>query len=276
MIALLRRIKREFLIFQFNLRDFFDTYVSRSLPLDKTPYGFLLTGSNSNHHKSMQKGEFERDEVDWMLEQFKSITVFIDVGANIGYFSCLARAHGKHVIAIEPHYQNIQSLLKNIDVNDGPPVEVLPVGLSFEVGILKLYGLSSTGASLLPHWAGAPESFSKKVPVTTLDNIIGGRFLDEQLLIKIDVEGHEHGVIKGAKETLERSIKPIWLVEITSSQFHPEGVNPNFEKTFSEFWGLKYNCYALTQLGPELIDSLDMKKIEHYQESGIINYIFSG
>lgn len=259
-----------------NFRDFIDSYVAPSAPAVRTPLGFFLTGSNSVHHKAMQAGVFERAEVDWMVSQFEFTKVFIDVGANIGYFSCLARANAARVVAVEPHHQNLQRLLTNVQINDGAAVEVLPVALSGAVGVMNLYGLSSTGASLVANWAGTPSAVASLVPVTTLDNILEGRFANERLLIKIDVEGHEYEVLTGAQKTLDRGIRPCWLVEITDYQFHPNGNNPNFKATFTEFWARGYTCDALTKDGPRPVAADDFNEVDLHQRAGTINYIFRG
>lgn len=259
---------------KYNIRDFFDSYVAPSLAPRITPLGFVFSGSSSIHHKAMQKGEFEPLEVEWLNEQLNSIDYFIDIGANVGYFSCIARSKGKSVIAVEPLWKNLQILLRNIEINTGPPVEVLPLALSAEIGVMNLYGFSSTGASLLPNWAGAPASAARRVPVTTLDNILDGRIIDKRLLIKVDVEGFEYQLLKGAQRTLGREIKPVWLIEITNSQFHPQGLNPHFEETFQEFWRRGYLCHALSSGGKEFIENNNYEKINEYQSKGVINYIF--
>lgn len=257
------------------MRDFYDSYLAPSLKPVMTPLGFMFTGSNSIHHKAMQKGEFEPIEVEWFKNEIQNIDLLVDVGANAGYFSCLARTLGRTVVAVEPLWANLQNLLRNIELNTGPPVEVLPVGLSSEIGIMRLYGFSSTGASLLANWAGAPVSASRLVPVTTLDNIVAERFKDKRILIKIDVEGFEYKVIQGAGKLLDREIKPIWLVEITNSQFHPAGFNPNFKDTYLEYWRRGYSCYALTSEGKIFIEPEDFEAINNFQSKGLINYIFS-
>jgi len=239
-----------------------------------TPLGFVFSGSTSIHHNAMQKGEFESSEVEWLKDQLNSIDYFIDIGANVGYFSCIARSEGKHVIAVEPLWKNLQMLLRNIELNSGSPVEVFPLALSSEIGAMNLYGFSSTGASLLANWAGAPVSAVRRVPVTTLDNILGGRFIDKKILIKVDVEGFEYQLLKGSKNTLDREIKPVWLIEITNSQFHPQGLNPNFEDTFEEFWRRGYLCYALTSAGKRFIENRNFVEVNKYQSKSVINYIF--
>lgn len=61
-----------------------------------------MLGSNLVHHIDMQNGVFEPDETTLFKDIFKGIDIFVDVGANIGFYSCMARAAGLHVIAIEP------------------------------------------------------------------------------------------------------------------------------------------------------------------------------
>jgi FkbM family methyltransferase len=258
-------------------RDLFDTYIAKSLPVVETPLGFSMTGGNSQHHKAMQKGTFEPMEVQWLKRELQSAQVFVDIGANIGYFSCFARALGKQVLAVEPMPSNLNSLLHNIEINTGSPVEVYPVALSTEVGVLRLYGASSTGASLVPLWAGASTRISRLVPVTTLDNLLSNRFSEHRLLIKMDVEGAEYGVLLGALETLQRVNRPMWLVEITMGQFMPQGVNDSFMATFELFLSRGYQCQLLTN--NELVhlsrDVLQKWHDQGYSDYAEINYVFS-
>jgi FkbM family methyltransferase len=270
----INKLLRNLAYAKYNIRDFFDSYLSPLLSPCKTPLGFIFTGSNSIHHKSMQKGTFEPLEVDWLTSELANADVFIDVGANAGYFSCLARQLGKKVLAIEPLWSNLQILLRNIELNQGPQVEVIPVGLSDNVGVMSLHGFSSTGASLISNWAGAPSLSSRRIPVSTMDNIVSDRFQGKNLVIKIDVEGFEFQVIKGSQALLTREISPVWLIEITNAQFHPNGVNPNFKMTYHEFWKNNYDCYVLTSNGIKYIELDDFDSIESFQSIGLINYIF--
>jgi len=92
------------------LRDVRSAYLSRSINFHMTPHGFKLTGTNSIHHLAMQKGTFEPEETLLFKDIFQGADVFVDVGANIGYYSCLARSSALHVIAIEPLAKNLESV----------------------------------------------------------------------------------------------------------------------------------------------------------------------
>ena len=94
------------------------------------------------------------EETALMRQHLSQSDVFIDVGANIGFYSCLARSLGKQVIAIEPLLKNLNHLYSNLIDNTWKDVEVFPVGLSDHPGLAVLYGASSTGASLISNWVG--------------------------------------------------------------------------------------------------------------------------
>lgn len=272
----LRKIKRQIVLQLHRLRDFFDTYIAFKKVVE-TPFGFSMLGGSSQHHKAMQKGIFELTEVTWLKEQADHFDVFVDIGANIGYFTCLARSMGKRVIAIEPFQLNSEILLRNIEMNKGSPVEVFPVALSSEVHTLRLYGASSTGASLINNWAGASTLVSRLVPVSTLDILLSGRFFNEKLLIKVDVEGAEFDLLRGALDTIQRSLRPTWLVEITMGQFMPEGVNRRFIDTFALFMERGYSASLLTDQGllPITKESLAKWQSQGYSDYDEFNYVFS-
>jgi FkbM family methyltransferase len=133
---------------------------------------------------------------------------FIDVGANIGYFSCLmsklAGPAGK-VLAVEPEPQNLRLLESNIKLNRLTNVVIHPCALGASEGsaMLGLYKPSNRGRhSLLDKHAKS----QIKVPVRTLDDVAGnsGANVRSWSLVKIDVEGYESFVIEGARETLPR------------------------------------------------------------------------
>jgi len=60
------------------------------------------------------------------------------------------------------------------------------------------------------------------------------------MLIKVDVEGAEMSVLRGAGETLAASPAPTWLVEINLDEHHPAGQNPDFQEAFEVFWSHGY------------------------------------
>jgi len=201
-----------------------------------TPYSFKLMGN-----RAMQTGTFEPEEAALIKHLLDSADVFVDVGANIGFYTCLARSSGKYTVAVEPLAQNLNYLYANLNENGWSDVEVYPVALGSQPGIATLYG-ASTGASLVCGWAGASPLLRRTVPVSTLDILLGARFVGKRLIIKIDVEGAEYAVLEGAGNTLAMSPRSMWLVEICLSEHHPAGLNPNYARTFELFWQNGYEA----------------------------------
>lgn len=212
-----------------------------------TPLGYRFTG-----REDMQTGVFEPDEVALIQESLSDADVFVDVGANIGYFVCLARSMGKRTIAIEPFSDNLRYLIANLEINGWvDDVEVYPVGVADKPGLAMIHG-GGTGASLISGWAGISQRFGRMIPLTTLDILIGGRFTGKRVVVKIDVEGAEHAVLQGASKVLMSDPRPIWLMEVTLSENWPAGGNPNFLNTFELMWSHGYRTRSVGPNGREI------------------------
>ncbi len=218
----------------------------------QTPYGFALAGD-----PGIAASGWEGDEVAAFLSLLESHDVVVDIGANVGIYSCLAASRGKKTVAIEPLPRNLNYLYRNLWDNQLRDVEVFPMGLARAPGLRRIYGYGGI-ASFLPGWAQAREGQSTLVPLTSLDAVVNGRFVTKRLLIKLDVEGFELEVLAGAVGTLDRIPKPTWLVEILlRGEVIPGGMNSKFAETFAMFWERGYSCHkldqALTPVGPDQV-----------------------
>ncbi len=241
-----------------------------------TPLGFKLVSGLHPAYKLMREGKFEIEETAIIGRMLAHTDVFVDVGANLGYYTCLASQHGKKVVAFEPQPQNIKCLLRNLMANGYvEQVEVFPLALSNKPGLLTLYGASGPSASLIKGWAGYPASFEQLIPVSTLDVVLSTRFPEKQLFVKIDVEGAEYQVLAGAQATLSRAKKPIWLLEVCLQEFHPSGINPDYSKVFELFWEKGYQAYTATEPARLVTkqDVADWLKTRS-TNSGSFNYVF--
>jgi FkbM family methyltransferase len=255
--------------------DWFNTVISKKTIQLDTPFGFKMITRNYIANRRMMAGTFETEEVELIKKYLLKSDVFIDVGANIGLYTCIACTLGKHVVAIEPQPQNLECLYANINNNNWINIEVFPLGLSNKPELLTLYGASGPSASLVSGWAGYSNRFKRIIPVNTLDTLLGNRFSGKSIFIKIDVEGAEYNVLLGALKTLRMSPQPTWFIEVCLSEFHPNGINPNYEATFDLFWQNGYEARTANKefvlVTPEDIKNWTKNKISVINN---FNYVF--
>jgi FkbM family methyltransferase len=226
-----------------------------------TPDGFRFVGDST-----MQMGSFEPDETEIIKSRLENADILVDIGANAGLYTCLARNLGKHVIAIEPHPQNLRLLYRNLEENGWQDVEVWPIGLAASPTVITLYG-GNTGASVVKGWADIPDSWKQTIAVHTLDHILGSRFVGKRIVIKVDVEGAEYGVLQGALNTLKRLPKPIWLMEITLTLNHP-GMNQKFLQTFDAFWENGYEV----RTGDHKLELVTRSDVKRWVSAGVCDF----
>ncbi|WP_439518158.1 FkbM family methyltransferase [Hydrogenophaga sp.] len=228
-------------------KDWWGTKVWKKTTLVTTPLGFKLVAGIHPAYKQMREGIFEIEETKIIKRMLQEVEAFVDVGANLGYYTCRASQQGKPAIAFEPQQQNLRCLMQNLTVNGYENnVEVFPLALSERPGLLTLYGASGPSASLIKGWAGYSSKHSQQIPVSTLDTILGTRFESLQIFIKIDVEGAEYQVLRGATQVMNQRIKPVWLLEVSLQEFHPDGTNPDYQKIFDLFFESGYVAYTAT------------------------------
>ena len=116
----------------------------------RTPLGFLFTGD-----RGMMDGRFEAEETAFVREHLRDADVFINIGANIGYYTCLALQDNKPAVAVEPMPRNLRCLYHNIALNGWQErVEVFPLALGAKPGLMEIYG-GGTTASLVKGWSGS-------------------------------------------------------------------------------------------------------------------------
>lgn len=173
---------------------------------------------------------FEKTEINFLQKVLRPGDIFIDVGANIGLFSLYAaRAVTEKgtVIAFEPTPEIYRRFVQNIELNDLINIVPVNIGLSDSATTLSLQ-VSENG---LDGWntfaknAGNKFTTTIDVPVNTLDNYLKESEISAERIrfIKIDVEGWEIPVIRGALKTINASENIILMVEFTESNASAAG-----------------------------------------------------
>ena len=134
--------------------------------------------------------------------------LFVDIGSNLGSCTIVAGLLGFDVIAVEPNPSNVLFVKKNVLLNGlAESVLVLPCGLSNETMDLTFryskgnMGMGKFGALPEPYMKANPlgkwYEASTTVPVMRMEDlpVLYNRSID---LMKVDTEGHEGRVIRGA------------------------------------------------------------------------------
>ncbi|MDM7998657.1 MAG: FkbM family methyltransferase [Dehalococcoidia bacterium] len=156
-------------------------------------------------------GTYEYWKTRLISDLAKDGMTVLDIGANEGYYSMLsAKAmHDKgRVLAFEPDPDNARWLRKNIEVNGYQCIQVHEYALSDNEGEVTFYPAGGVGSlvhtdSPLAYFHGPSEAIT--VRTRTLDNVLLEAGITNVDLIKIDVEGADLLVLRGARRTLESS-----------------------------------------------------------------------
>ncbi|MFH1782167.1 MAG: FkbM family methyltransferase [Candidatus Omnitrophota bacterium] len=144
--------------------------------------------------------------------------VCLDIRANIGACTAFWIKKGRpgRVITVEPHPDTCERLHKNISLNSWDNVEIVNMALSSQDGEIDI-AISQESAMARIGWEQMDQM---KVKSARLDTILEQRGIESVELCKIDVEGHEVHVLKGAKNSLSR-IKRI-IIEYHSMELRQE------------------------------------------------------
>lgn len=160
-------------------------------------------------------GSLEFSEMAFLLHLIRDNDLFVDVGANIGAYSILAsRVRGAQSIAVEPASSTINVLTLNIAVNSiNERVTVVPCALSDT----ERTGYITSDLDTVNKLLCTNESVKNReqVNIRTLDSVVGE---SSPILVKIDVEGHEHSVLSGATRMLSRPAPFALIIEPNDDQ----------------------------------------------------------
>lgn len=153
-------------------------------------------------------------------------STFVDIGANKGDFTLLAAkilGDSGNVIAIEPEPENIDWIKRSVRENKLGNVSLHQLAISDSNGYAELYlGLKSGWHTLIQ---GQPDRDKGQieVEVRSLDSLIRADSQESPCMIKIDVEGAELPVLRGATDLLSSPLDMVLLIDI-----HPDmGVDPH-------------------------------------------------
>jgi FkbM family methyltransferase len=179
---------------------------------------------------------------------------FIDVGAHVGYFSMVAAAFvgpGGRVFGFEPDTANFARLVEHVELNDAWQVEPVHMAVGERAHVARFFvNADNDGGHALWNVAEHPEcprtrlgGVSRPVYVTSLDRYFDGRSIASLRAVKIDAEGSEMAVLRGAKELLARHRVPFVVAEV--NRFALERMGTSEREMRAHMTGLGYEVYAI-------------------------------
>ena len=183
------------------------------------PLRMLLTCPGHIEDELVRRGIWEPHVVTALQFFARPDGLFVDVGANIGYHALyVAQSHPDvKVVCFEPNPIIAAELMENIALNHGASIEIRSVALGDAPGIVSFHAQAADsynrGASSVLRNSNLGGRFDKiDVTVSRLDDELQGRTVD---LIKIDTEGFETNVLRGAQHIIATS-RPVVVFEFDS------------------------------------------------------------
>lgn len=179
-------------------------------------YRLVLPAHSHMAGTTWATGLHEPREQLFALAYLRPGDTVVDVGANIGIFTALFASTGAQVLAFEPGSRSLRDLARTIAENPSARVTVVPAALSDTPGQLALtLDLESSNHLIADDAVAAAGGMVELVDVMRLDDYLNPApaTLD---LVKIDAEGFDLNVLRGAETTL-RTHRPALLVETWGS-----------------------------------------------------------
>lgn len=187
-----------------------------------------LTLSNDTSQQIFVAGCNEPNELTWLAEVLRPGMTFVDAGANEGLFTTLAArcvgATGR-VVACEPSSREFARLTRNLQLNSLTNVDALQVALADDEGEASLHiaqnrhaGLNSLGT---PCYATAVQG-TETVRLRTLEAVCRELAIERVDVMKIDVEGAEAALLRGAEPIIRRD-RPAILLEVNDEALSHQG-----------------------------------------------------
>lgn len=223
-----------------------DRYGHRFLvPQVGSPVGFEL----------LIHGVYEPTELAIVLDALPPGATFVDIGANIGCYTLPAARRvgpGGRVLAIEAAPSILPYLENNVSNNGLRNVEIVATAVGEREGRVAFHEAPANSfgmGSIAPQFG----ALAVQVRITRLDSILKDRHMPDVHVIKVDVEGFELNVFRGAEETL-RTQRPLVLFEFLDWAEDRAGIGQvGAAQDLLLEWGYRlWTASAFAQGGPPL------------------------
>lgn len=205
-----------------------------------------------------------------------SADIFLDIGAHYGYFSLVALEQNKDIrlVLVEPIQENCEALGENLELNaiDQTQYELLHAAASGRDGELSISKAAHSDNSGVYAHPNSTTTESRLIKAITIDTILNDFDSSEKLLIKVDTEGFEYEVIKGAEKSLKRFELCQLLIEINPKMAAASGRSPDQILELLQNYG--YISYGLDEINHSILpltNRLNREKMNSIYESSYYN-----
>lgn len=217
---------------------------------------------DTNSLALVNNGIYEPAETKFIQELIKPGMKVLDIGAHIGYYTCmLSKLVGPtgRVYAFEPNVENYRTNIANQNLNSLLNVDIFNVAASNKEGVGKMYVCpSNSGDHRTFSSVAEPNRSSYDISLITIDNFAKQHNITDKIdFVKMDVQGYEGIVLEGMKEVLQQSKNIVVLTEfwpfgvkqagLTSKQFLDVCLGMGFGFTVINNSGI-LNGYTVEQL----------------------------
>lgn len=200
---------------------------------------------------------YEKAVTDYLKERLTNNTLFIDIGANIGYYTTIMAKLCKNIIAFEPVDENYRIILDNLKMNQIQNVTVEKKAISFNKydkiflsdighGMHSITEKSTNDYQTIETVGLEDYFFSKNIDIYTTD-----------IVIKSDTEGHELEVLKSIPTLIQAKLCEI-IFEF--SNHSPK----KYKKELIDQFEDKFIFYILQQSSKDPVDFEDLLKYFEY------------
>ena len=232
----------------------------------RLPCGAWLLAWPDVMGRNLRRGGFEENEwhfVEWFLKPGMAV---LDVGAHIGFYTLLAaRQVGDAgcVVAFEPSPRERRRLRWNLAINRCRNVRVEPFALGEYNGQTDFFVVlgQETGCNSMHPPAVDDPVRCVTVPVVTLDHYLSQSRIRVVDFLKLDAEGAELAVLKGARGLLTTQPRPVLMCELVDMRTEPW--NYRAQEIYEFLAQLSYIWFSVAQ-GGYLCPA---PKKDHYHEN---------
>jgi FkbM family methyltransferase len=194
----------------------------------RLPFGGWWLARNDYVGATLFYDGFESAERTFAENFVRPGATVLDIGAHHGYYTLLfsrkAGPQGK-VVAFEPSPRERRRLALHLRINRCKNVAIEDCALGEAEGTEQLYlaDPSESGCNSLRRPDVSARTQLVSVRTRCLDRVLGERVIEHVDFIKLDVEGAELSVLKGAPELLRRRPRPVILAEVQDIRTRPWG-----------------------------------------------------